>query len=129
MIRATILTLGLTISLIGFSEAAHAVPGGKLQTLQLGSWTCEVPGDATVLPVEKPELGFITVPDSSYVAPDGTRGSYLRLAGEITLTSGAFSGRRFIMDGEEIMRELGEGNQPSGIRCVHARPINIATPG
>lgn len=125
MKRAMILALGL----LGLSASAQAVPGGKLQTLQLGRWTCEVPGDATVLPIAKPELSFTTVPDSSYLAPNGTRGSYLRLADELTLTSGAFSGRRFTMDGEKIMRELDEGGKPSSIRCVHASPINIATPG
>ena len=119
----------LALGLLGLSASAHAVPGGKLQTLQQGIWTCEVPGDATLLPIEKPELSFTVVPDSSYVAPDGTRGSYLRLADELTLTSGSFSGRRFTMDGEKIMRERGDGTEPSSIRCVHASPINIATPG
>lgn len=117
------------LALLTVATSASAVPGGKLTTLQLGDWTCEVPGDATVMPVAKPELSFRTVPDSSYIAPDDTRGSYLRLAGDVTLTSGSFSGRRFVMDGEEIMRELGDGGKAPGIRCVHASPINIATPG
>jgi len=125
MKRITLLALGL----FGFATTIQAVPGGKLKTLQLGDWTCEVPGDATVMPIAKPELSFVTVPDSSYTSPDGTRGSYLRLTGEVTLTSGPFSGRRFVMDGEEIMREIGAGGKDSGIRCVHASPINIATPG
>ena len=119
----------LGMCLLSLTAPAHAVPGGKLQTLQQGIWTCEVPGDATLLPIEKPELSFTVVPDSSYVAPDGTRGSYLRLADELTLTSGSFSGRRFTMDGEKIMRERGDGTEPSSTRCVHASPINIATPG
>ncbi len=119
----------LALGLFGIATSASAVPGGKLMTLQLGAWTCEVPGDATVMPIARPELSFTTVADSSYVSPDGVRGSYLRLAGEVTLTSGTFSGRRFALDGEEIMRELGDGAKDSGIRCVHASPINIATPG
>jgi len=125
MKRISLLALGL----FGFATTIQAVPGGKLKTLQLGDWTCEVPGDAAVMPIAKPELSFVTVPDSSYKSPDGKRGSYLRLTGEVTLTSGVFSGRRFVMDGEEIMREIGSGGKESGIRCVHARPINIATPG
>lgn len=117
------------LALLTVATSASAVPGGKLTTLQLGNWTCEVPGDATVMPIAKPELSFRTVPDSSYIAPDGTRGSYLRLAGELTLTSGSFSGRRFVMDGEEIMREQGRDDEAPAIRCVHASPVNIATPG
>ncbi|MFM6830173.1 MAG: hypothetical protein ACKOVA_07580 [Novosphingobium sp.] len=117
------------LALIGLAAPALAVPGGKLGVLPQGSWTCEIPGDATVMPVAKPEASFAIVPDSSYVAPDGSRGSYLLLAESVTLTSGVFSGRRFIMDGSEIMRELGQGDAPSGLRCVHAGPVNIATPG
>ncbi len=119
----------MALGLLGFTTSASAVPGGKLMTLQLGNWACEVPGDAAIMPIAKPELSFITVADSSYVSPDGLRGSYLRLAGEVTLTSGTFAGRRFVLDGEEIMRELADGANGSGIRCVHASPINIATPG
>lgn len=117
------------LALLTVATSASAVPGGKMTTLQLGDWTCEVPGDATLLPIAKPELSFRTVPDSSYIAPDGIRGSYLRLAGELTLTSGSFSGRRFVMDGEEIMREQGRDDEEPSIRCVHASPVNIATPG
>ena len=116
-------------ALIGLATSAGAVPGGKLMTLQLGEWTCEVPGDAMVMPIAKPELGFTTVADSSYVAPDGIRGSYLRLANKVTLTSGTFAGRRFVLDGEEIMRELANDAKESGIRCVHASPVNISTQG
>lgn len=119
----------ITVGLLSLGTQAGAVPGGKLMTLQLGEWTCEVPGDATVMPIAKPELSFTTVADSSYISPEGIRGSYLRLADDVTLTSGTFAGRRFTMDGEEIMRELIGGNKESGIRCVHASPINMATSG
>jgi hypothetical protein len=119
----------IALPLFSLATVAGAVSGGKLQTLTQGDWTCETPGDATVMPVAKPDLGFRIVPDSSYIAPDGSRGSYLLLADRLTLTSGLFSGRRFIMDGTEIMRELGQGEAQNGIRCVHAGPVNIATPG
>lgn len=125
MMRAIIPAL-LLIVLTG---PANAVPGGKLAVLQQGSWTCEVPGDASVMPIAKPEASFAIVPDSSYVAPDGTRGSYLLLADELTMTSGTFNGRRFIMDGAEIMRELSGGSGKTGLRCVHAGPINLTAAG
>lgn len=117
------------IAAMFLASAAQAVPGGKLMVLQKGGWTCEIPGDANTLATEKPELGFETIADSSYVAPDGTTGSYLRLADRLTLTSGVFAGRRFVMDGEEILREVAQDDTPTGLRCVHAGPISIATPG
>ncbi|MCX7282537.1 MAG: hypothetical protein NTX28_00545, partial [Novosphingobium sp.] len=87
-----------------------------------------VPGDANTLAEVKPELAFEAIADSSYVAPDGSSGSYLRLADRLTLTSGVFAGRRFVMDGEEILREVAPDDRQLGIRCVHAGPIGIVTP-
>ncbi|MBB4613864.1 hypothetical protein [Novosphingobium taihuense] len=121
MKRALILAVGV----LGLGGVAQAVPGGQLMVLPKGGWTCEIPGDAAVTPVAKPELSFETIADSSYVAPDGSRGSYLRLADRLTLTSGVFSGRRFLMDGEEILRELGTDDTPTGLRCVHAGPLSL----
>lgn len=117
------------VGVLGLAGVAQAVPGGRLMVLPKGGWTCEVPGDAAVLPVEKPELGFETIPDSSYIAPDGSRGTYLRLAGRVTITSGVFAGRRFQMDGEEILRELATDDTQLNLRCVHAGPVNLSTSG
>ncbi|MGE8131991.1 MULTISPECIES: hypothetical protein [Novosphingobium] len=117
------------VGVLGLAGVAQAVPGGRLMVLPKGGWTCEVPGDAAVLPVEKPELGFKTIPDSSYIAPDGSRGTYLRLADRVTITSGVFAGRRFQMDGEEILRELATDDTQLNLRCVHAGPVNLSTSG
>ncbi|AXU19771.1 hypothetical protein C7W88_13200 [Novosphingobium sp. THN1] len=117
------------VGVLGLAGVAQAVPGGRLMVLPKGGWTCEVPGDAAVMPVVKPELGFETIPDSSYIAPDGSRGTYLRLADKVTITSGVFAGRRFQMDGEEIMRELATDDKPLNLRCVHAGPVNLSASG
>lgn len=117
----------LTVGALGFAGFAQAVPGGRLMVLPKGGWTCEIPGDAAVIPVTKPELGFETIPDSSYVAPDATRGTYLRLADRVTITSGVFAGRRFQMDGEEILRELAPDDSQLNLRCVHAGPVSLST--
>ncbi|MGV3511946.1 MAG: hypothetical protein ACO1OX_08085 [Novosphingobium sp.] len=119
----------LAVGLLGFAGSAQAVPGGRLMVLPKGGWTCEIPGDAAVIPVEKPDLGFETIADSSYVAPDGTRGTYLRLADRVTITSGIFAGRRFQMDGEEILRELAPDDSQLNLRCVHAGPVSLSTSG
>ncbi|MBF9150031.1 hypothetical protein [Novosphingobium jiangmenense] len=119
----------LAAGVLGLAGTAQAVPGGKLMVLIKGGWTCEVPGDATIMPVARPELGFETIPDSSYVAPDGSRGTYLRLADKVTFTSGVFAGRRFQMDGEEILRELAPDDKQLNLRCVHAGPVSLPTSG
>lgn len=106
----------------------QAVPGGTLMILQKGRWTCEVPGDANIVALERPELGFVTIADSSYIAPDGSSGTYLRLANRLTLTSGVFAGRRFVMDGEEILRELEPDDSMTGLRCVHGGAISVPSP-
>ncbi|CAM4169422.1 Elongation factor P [Novosphingobium lubricantis] len=124
------ITLAATaIAMASWAAPSLAVPGGKLATLQQGPWTCEVPGDALAIPVARPDLGYTVVPDSSYVAPDGTRGTYLLLDDRLTLTSGSFAGRRFILDGKALMREVDRQDNPVGMRCVHAGPVLIANPG
>ena len=117
----------MTVIVLCATDVAHAVPGGRLGVLQQGAWTCEKPGSAEALPVEVPELNFTTIPDSSYIAPDGGRGSYLRLADRLTLTSGPFAGRRFVMDGEEILRELDTKESMTGLRCVHSGSVSLAS--
>lgn len=125
MMRFVVIAMGA----LALAGPAVAVPGGKLMTLPKGSWTCELPGDANAMPTAQPASGFETIADSSYLAPDGTTGSYLRLADRLTLTSGVFAGRRFVIDGEEILREIASDDKPTGLRCVHAGPVGLATPG
>lgn len=99
---------------------AAAVPGGKLGTLALGTWFCELPGDAVTEPVARPDETFSAVPDSSYETPDGRRGSYLLLGGELTMTSGPREGDRFRVDSAAMVRKLGPGGTETALRCIRA---------
>ena len=97
------------------SNPAGAVPGGQLATLGLGAWICEIPGDASTPPSPQPEHNFTVVPDSSYVTPDGDRGTYLLLGDQLTFTSGVRAGERFVLESNATLRK--QGTAPA-IRCV-----------
>lgn len=99
---------------------AGAVPGGKLETMALGTWFCELPGDAVTEPVARPDETFTAVPDSSYETPDGRRGSYLLLGSELTMTSGPREGDRFRVDSAAMVRKLSPAGNETPLRCVRA---------
>jgi len=99
---------------------AHAVPGGALETLALGTWFCELPGDAVIEPVARPQETFTAVPDSSYRTPDGAEGSYLLLGDRLTMTSGPREGDRYVMDSSAMVHKLDPSGQPGPLRCVRA---------
>lgn len=99
---------------------AHAVPGGELGTLALGTWFCELPGDAVTEPVARPDETFTAVPDSSYKTPDGQRGSYLLLGDLLTFTSGPREGDRFSVESTAMVHKLSPAGEELPLRCVRA---------
>ena len=103
-----------------FSGTALAVPGGTLDTLPPGSWTCETPGDAATPPVLRAEENFIVVPDSSYVTADGERGTYLLLGDQVTMTSGPRKGNRFRLESAATLNKLTASGTDAALRCVKA---------
>ena len=56
-----------------------------------GRWTCELPGDATTPPTPQPQGNFSIIPDSSYTAIAGGRGTYLLLGKMLVMTRGRWS--------------------------------------
>lgn len=99
---------------------AHAVPGGKLDTLALGTWFCELPGDAVTEPTAQPAETFTAVPDSSYQTPEGQRGSYLLLGDILTFTSGPREGDRFTVESTAMVHKLSPTGEELPLRCVRA---------
>ena len=106
--------------LLAASSPAAAVPGGKLGTLALGRWTCELPGDAVTDPVPRPEETFTAVPDSSYVTADGGQGTYLLLGERLTMTSGPRMGDSYLVEGTAMVRKLDPRGNATALRCVRA---------
>lgn len=109
----------LAVAAALLTAPAGAVPGGQLHTLMQGPWSCEVPGDATVMPMPKPDENFRVTADSSYFVGEA-RGNYLLLGDQLAITSGPFKGRRYVMDSDAMMHRLGEDGKPTMLRCVRA---------
>jgi hypothetical protein len=119
-----ILRLALTLSCTLFLAApAAAAPGGAMWTVSLGRWTCELPGDATTPPTPQPQGNFSIVPDSSYIAASGGRGTYLLLGKTFTMTTGPFAGQRFAKVGGATLIRLGPDGTRLPERCVRAGAV------
>jgi hypothetical protein len=122
MKRAALLA-PLALSAVLLSGPAQAVPGGQLRVLIQGPWRCELPGDATAMPVAQPAENFRVAPDSSYVVKGVGAGNYLRLGDRLTMTSGPFEGRRYLIDSEAMVHRMDDAGQPTALRCVRAGSI------
>jgi len=104
--------------LFALSAPALAASEGKLDTLERGTWVCEMPGDASTergIPV--PEANFEVTHSSTYRTENG-RGTYLRMGDKVTVTSGPHKGQRFTVDSERMIKQLGPGDVETGLRCI-----------
>ncbi|MFD2402731.1 hypothetical protein [Novosphingobium soli] len=99
------------------AEAAP-VPGGAISTLPLGTYTCEMPGDASG-PAGKPvpDHEFRVVNASSYKV-GSVRGSYLFVGDRVTMTGGKLKGLALHRVSEGFLRELRPDGTDGEMRCV-----------
>lgn len=107
-------------SLVALLLAAPALAsgGGRLGTLERGSWVCELPGDAEVgRGIPAPEAGFTITISSTYRTQAGT-GKYLRAGEIVTMTSGPQKGTRYRMQSERMLRRIDADGNDAGLRCV-----------
>lgn len=97
---------------------AIAAPGGPIGTLALGSYVCELPGDA-MGPAGRhvPEHDFRVVNDSSYQV-GAERGNYLLTGEFVTITSGPKQGQRFRRQSANFLRLLDESGHDTDLHCV-----------
>jgi hypothetical protein len=123
--RASALFLALFCTLV-VAMPASAAPGGALWTMNQGRWTCELPGDATTPPTPQPQGNFSIIPDSSYTAVSGGRGTYLLLGKILTMTGGPYAGQRFERVGGATVIRLGPDGKRLPERCVHAGAVRDA---
>ena len=93
-------------------------------TVSQGRWTCELPGDAATPPTPRPEGNFSIVPDSSYIAIAGGRGTYLLLGKMLTMTAGPYAGQRFEKVGSAALIRLGADGKRLPERCVRAGSVS-----
>ena len=103
---------------LAFASSAFAVSGGKLGTLDRGTYVCETAGDAAKgrgVPV--PEAGFEINNSSTYVTAQG-RGHYLRTGERVTMTSGPRKGDRYQVQSENFLRQIANDGSETGLRCI-----------
>jgi len=95
-----------------------AAPGGPIDTLQLGTYACELPGDATgPAGVRVAEQDFEVINASSYTA-QGARGSYLLTGRDVVMTSGPKQGQRFVRISASFVRLAEADGSPGALRCI-----------
>src|SRR5690606_33428043 len=103
---------------------AMGVPGGEIGTLEIGRYTCELPGDALgPRGVHVPAEDFAVVHGSSYRA-EGVRGTYLLTGDDVVMTSGPRKGARYRRVNEGFLRKQNADGSDSDLRCVIANRAN-----
>jgi hypothetical protein len=101
-----------------------ATPGGDMETMPIGDYICELPGDATgPAGVHVPAEDFTVVTASSYRAGDAM-GSYLLAGDQLTMTGGPLQGKRYKRQSEGFVRKLDDQGKPGDLRCVRRKRNN-----
>lgn len=99
---------------------AAATPGGKLETLPQGRYTCALPGDALGEAwVVIPQQGFVIDNGSTYHT-DGGAGTYLLTGELVRFTRGPMKGMQFERTSNGSLRWLDENGKAGRVRCVRA---------
>ena len=113
MIRKLILLAAAAIT-----APLMAAPGGQIDTLLIGTYYCELPGDVTgPVGTRVPAEDFAVLNASSYEA-SGARGTYLLTGSIVTMTSGPKNGQRFRRQSSSFLRQLDADGQETTLRCV-----------
>jgi hypothetical protein len=101
-----------------------AVPGGEIGTLEIGTYVCELPGDALgPRGVSVPDAAFAIIPGSSYRADD-KRGTYLLTGDQVVMTSGPHTGKRYHRVSRGFLRLQKPDGSDGDLRCVTASRNN-----
>ncbi len=104
--------------LLAAAMPAAAASTGRLDTLPVGEYRCELPGDATGpsrFPV--PEESFEIRNASSY-ANSGGAGSYLLIGNTLVMTGGPKRGARYLRLSDNFLRKIDATGEPGTLRCV-----------
>ncbi len=114
----TIRTLKLALPLVLIAVPAMAQERGKLGTLPLGRYLCELPGDA-VGPASVPvdDAWFDIANASSYDAEGGS-GTYLLTGKDVVFTRGPMKGARFERVTDRRLDRTDLAGELARLRCV-----------
>ncbi len=122
--RRPLALLAPALLLMGTGCSAQTPPppvqGGPIDTLPLGTYTCELPGDAGGAAGKAvADYEFRIVNSSSYKA-SGLRGSYLFTGDRVTMTGGKLKGLRLHRISSKFLRKMNDDGSDSEMRCVLA---------
>jgi len=105
------------IAMLTALSAASASAQGPIGTLERGTYTCELPGDAGGRAgVAQPDAQLTIIGASRYDSPQGS-GTYLRRGDVVMLTSGPRSGESYAVVSPAFLRRIEDG-KPGKLRCV-----------
>ena len=117
MTVAALAVLGICQGL-SVANAQNSAAQMQIQTLPLGSYSCELPGDAMhAAGLRVPAEDFSVVHSSTY-ASGGQQGSYLLIANIINMTSGPRAGEKFHRISNNFLRKLSADGTDSELRCI-----------
>ncbi|MEJ2409741.1 MAG: hypothetical protein P8Y58_15100 [Novosphingobium sp.] len=119
LLAALVLAAGVpAVTACAASAPPPPVPGGRIGTLALGRYTCELPGVAGgPAGTHLPEYDFRIVNASSYKA-GGVRGSYLYSGGRVVMTGGKLKGLTLHRISIGFLRRIAEDGSDGPMRCV-----------
>ena len=105
-----------------FSAAPGLARPGPISTLTLGRYVCERPAlPGSQAAITDPAASFAITTASRYVAPDGTRETYLLTGDMVEMTSGILIGTRLVRLRESFLRVVESDGLPGQTRCILSR--------
>jgi hypothetical protein len=115
MIRAVPL---LALSAAVAAVPALAAPGGRIETLPVGRYLCELPGDASG-PASVPVDGqWFDIVNATTYASDGGEGTYLATEAAVTFTRGPMKGASFVRASTRTLKRTDLSGKLAALRCV-----------
>jgi hypothetical protein len=103
---------------VAAEPAPPPVPGGLISTLPLGTYTCEMPGDASGAAGKTvADQGFRIVNASAYKS-GGIRGSYLFVGQYVTMTGGKLKGLKLHRVSGNFLRKVNANGTDGEMRCL-----------
>ena len=117
---ATLIALAAGLSSAGCdaSPKPQPVPGGRIGTLPLGTYTCELPGDpGGVAGKAQKDYEFRIVNASAYKS-GGVRGSYLLTGMTVVMTGGKLKGLTLHKISTGFLRQVQKDGTDGDLRCV-----------
>lgn len=104
--------------LAGLGLASAGAQASQIQTLPLGAYFCELPGDAMGAVGHHVVAEDFAIVHSSTYESRGKQGSYLLTDGIIAMTSGPKAGQRFHRISDNFLRKLSPDGTDSELRCI-----------